>query len=62
MGDTGDNIIITGAFTNWTSATVLTFDDPNIVLTNPATLNNSLTSETAIINVRRGHWQSAFTR
>jgi len=49
VGDTGDNIIISGAFTHWDSSTVVDFGDPNITVT--ALSNNSSTSETAVITI-----------
>ncbi len=51
-GDVADNIIITGAFTNWTSSSVVDFGDPNIAITNISF--NSSTSITAVINILSG--------
>ena len=52
VGDTGTNVIITGAFTHWDGTTVVDFGDPNITLTGLS--NNSSTSETAVISILSG--------
>jgi hypothetical protein len=52
-GDQNDNILITGAFTHWTSSTVIDFGDPAITVTNATTVNSS-TSITAVINIGAG--------
>ena len=51
-GDVGDNVIISGFITNWTSSSIVDFGDPNIVLTNVS--YNSSTSITAVLNILAG--------
>jgi hypothetical protein len=55
-GDMGDNVIITGVFTNlvpWSASTVVDFGDPCITVTNAGTFNSQF-SLTAVINIGSG--------
>ena len=50
VGDTGDNVRITGQFTTWDSTSVVDFGDPAITVTAASTVNSN-TSLTAVINI-----------
>jgi hypothetical protein len=49
-GDTADNVLITGQFTQWDATTVVDFGDPAITVGNTSTVNSN-TSYTAVIAI-----------